>query len=204
MGADEEVDDEDERDRDDDPLPKTQEDRRVAEDPEENVGQDEGDHREGVFALVGVGNVLDQGDPADDEADDGEVGAEADRVAQGVSDHSDVKPGGLDAACDEEEEGQDDLHRGLESSVDQAGQLGEELVVGAHVVVIGDAEDHPQCAVDGWRNRVEEEEDQHFRKLDVPLQSVLHADCHEVDDVQDGRDVVRDKHDQSVVQEPSE
>ena len=204
MTPNEEVDHEDETDGDNYPLPDEDEDGRVAEDPEEDVGQDESDHSQGVFALVGVGYILDERDPAEDEADDGDVGAKTDFVAKRVHDLGGVLPGGLDSARDEEEQGQDDLDGRLKGAVDQAGQLGKEPVVSDHLLVLQEAEDHPESAVDGWCDRVEEDEHEDLRKGDVPPHVVLHADRHEVDHVQEGGYIVRDEHDQSILHKPSE
>ena len=65
-------------------------------------------------------------------------------------------------------------------------------------------EDHPESAVDGWCNRVEEKKDQDFRKGDIPLHVVLHAHRHEVNHIQEGGYVVCDEHAESILQKPSD
>ena len=79
------------------PLSDEDEECCVAEDSKEYIWQDKGNHSQEVsesFALVGVGNILEERDPAKGEAHNRDVGAKADFVAKRVHELSGVQPRG--------------------------------------------------------------------------------------------------------------
>ena len=86
----------------------------------------------------------------------------ADFVSQRVCDFCCVLPGGLDSACDEEEEGEDDLNRRLKSAVDEASQFGQKSVAITHLLIVEDTEHHPKGTIDCWCKWVEYEEGEDF------------------------------------------
>ena len=112
----------------------------VCEDAKKDLVKDKGDNSYGVhhfLALVRVAGILNQGDPAEYETDDGQLVAKIDLVPEDVLlDLCLSVPGQLEATSDEEEENQDDLGGRLKSAVDEAGKFGEEAVVLDHLLVL--------------------------------------------------------------------
>ena len=109
-----------------DVLSHPEEDGEVAEDSEEHIWENECDDSEGIsrgVAMVGVGDILDQGNPAERKTKDRNIRSEVDFVPEGINVFLAFLPGRLDSAGDVEEESEDDLNRRLKGSVDQACQL---------------------------------------------------------------------------------
>ena len=73
-----------------------------------------------------------------------------------------------------------------------------------HFLLLQDAEDHPERAVDGRRDRVEEEEDENLGQSDVPPHLVLQTHRQEVHHVEERRCVVCDEDYQRILHEPPE
>ena len=96
------------------------------------------------------------------------------------------------------------MDRRLKGAVDETGQFGKKPVVSYHPLSLQDTEDHPEKAVDGRCYRVEDKKHKDFWKGHIPPHVILHANCHEVNHVQEGGCVVRDEHNQGILHEPSE